>query len=304
MLMCERVSPFVSVIIPIFNDPERLKLCLQALENQTYPRDLYEVIVVDNGSDEPVEPIVAAFSQARAAYECIPSSYAARNKGISLARGEVLAFTDSDCIPALDWIEKGVFKLLDTSNCGLAGGDIKLFVQNPTHPTMAELYEQVTAFAQEKDIIERHYSATANLFTFRHVIEKVGTFNASTFKSTGDAEWGHRVFRQGYKLVYAAEACVAHPSRRSLFEIHKRATRIAGGVYDGRPKNQRSFLGVDRDLLKGLLPPIRTTIQVISDARLKGARQKAQAAFVVYFVKYSMALERFRLNLGGRSKRE
>jgi glycosyltransferase involved in cell wall biosynthesis len=49
------VNTFISVIIPVFNDAEPLKTCLEALENQTYPKDLYEVIVIDNASDENIE---------------------------------------------------------------------------------------------------------------------------------------------------------------------------------------------------------------------------------------------------------
>jgi glycosyltransferase involved in cell wall biosynthesis len=56
---------FVSVIIPVYNDPVRLKTCLQVLAEQTYPNEAYEVIVVDNGSDESIEPIVAEFSQVK-----------------------------------------------------------------------------------------------------------------------------------------------------------------------------------------------------------------------------------------------
>ena len=59
--MNEMSTPFVSVIIPVYNDPIRLETCLQALEEQTYPKSSYEVIVVDNGSDESIEPIVVEF---------------------------------------------------------------------------------------------------------------------------------------------------------------------------------------------------------------------------------------------------
>jgi len=64
--MNEMPTPFVSVIIPVYNDSIRLRTCLQALEEQTYPQSSYEVIVVDNGSDESIEPIVAEFSQMKA----------------------------------------------------------------------------------------------------------------------------------------------------------------------------------------------------------------------------------------------
>lgn len=94
--------PFVSVVIPVFNDAERLEMCLRALEDQTYPADRYEVILVDNGSDASMEGLAAGFAGTRVAYEDRPGSYAARNKGVSLARGEVVAFTDSDCVPYRD----------------------------------------------------------------------------------------------------------------------------------------------------------------------------------------------------------
>ena len=90
------MNQFVSVIIPVFNDAERLKICLTALEKQTYPQDYYEVIVVDNGSDENLENVVKQFTQAKLAYYPELGSYAARNHGIALAKGEILAFTDAD----------------------------------------------------------------------------------------------------------------------------------------------------------------------------------------------------------------
>jgi len=61
--MSKLSTPFVSVIIPVYNDSIRLRTCLQALEEQTYPKSAYEVIVVDNGSDESIEPIFAEFSK-------------------------------------------------------------------------------------------------------------------------------------------------------------------------------------------------------------------------------------------------
>ena len=187
-------EPRVSVIIPVFNDPDRLKICLQALQDQTYPKAQYEVIVVDNGSDRSVEPIVAEFSQAQAAFEARRSSYAARNKGLSLAGGDVVAFTDADCIPDPDWIERGVVRLLSEPNIGLIAGNVILFFKDPDNPTGAELYELLKAFTQQKNVEEYQFSVTANLFTFRHVIDAVGQFDG-TLQSNGDLEWGRRVSR-------------------------------------------------------------------------------------------------------------
>src|ERR1044071_6513252 len=103
--------PFVSVIVPVWNDSARLDRCLRALEEQTYPGDLYEVVVVDNGSDEPLGPVIERHGRASLVRETKPGSYAARNTGLAHARGEVVAFTDADCLPAPDWIEQGVARL-------------------------------------------------------------------------------------------------------------------------------------------------------------------------------------------------
>ncbi|WP_322744411.1 MULTISPECIES: glycosyltransferase [unclassified Coleofasciculus] len=232
----------MSVIIPVYNDAERLKLCLEALENQTYPKTGYEVIVVDNASDEAadIKGVVAQFGQAIAAYESTPGSYAARNKGISLAKGEVIAFTDADCIPASDWIEKGVENLLKVSNCGLLAGNIEVFPKDINRPTLVELFEIANAFPQKQHLRDMKYGATANLLTFKSVIQEVGTFNQD-LKSGGDLDWGRRVYDHGYEQVYAEEVRIAHPARASFNQIYQKVVRLAGGHYDLLNRNLYHF---------------------------------------------------------------
>ena len=137
---CE--TPFVSVVIPVFNDAERLRLCLSALAQQTYARSRFEIIVIDNGSDDlvPVKDLVAVYDNATLAVESLPGSYAARNRGLELAKGEAIAFTDADCIPDPDWLERGVARLRQDSNCGQVVGRINLFFADPQRPTAVEVY--------------------------------------------------------------------------------------------------------------------------------------------------------------------
>ena len=297
--MSDNSSPQVSVIIPVFNDSKRLATCLQALEKQGYPSDRYEVIVVDNGSSEDIGAVVTRFAKARMIHEDQPGSYAARNSGIKHAVGDVLAFTDSDCIPETDWIENGVARLLSVQNCGLIGGRVKIFVREEAKPTLVERYESVMAFEQEYYIEQRHYSVTANLFTFRQVIETVGPFN-TTIKSGGDRELGQRIYAHGYAQAYAEDVCVAHPARRSLRQLYSRHIRIAGGLYD---KKRRSFGHSLAGLVWNCLPPLGKCVQIVRDPRVKGIRSKAEFIFIAFFTKYSMALERFRLTFGARSQR-
>ena len=185
----------VSVIIPVYNDAVRLERCLQALAQQSYPN--YEVIVVDNGStDADVEQVCKPFSRVRFAREEKAGSYAARNKGLSLAKGEVIAFTDSDCIPAADWLGAGVARVKQTENCGLIAGHVDVFPQNRAHPSLVELYDMMLAFPQERYVANYRYGVTASVVTTRAIFDAVGLFN-DTLKSGGDREWGQRVAAAG-----------------------------------------------------------------------------------------------------------
>lgn len=112
-------TPFVSIIIPVYNDNDFLKVCLAALTKQTYSKDHFEIIVVDNNSTEDVSQITNRFEQVTLTHESIAGSYIARNKGLSLAKGEIIAFTDADCIPQSDWLEKGIATLTQRPNIGL-----------------------------------------------------------------------------------------------------------------------------------------------------------------------------------------
>ena len=298
--MDNQYSHFVSVIIPVFNDSEGLQKCLEALENQTYPQDLYEVIVVDNGSDESIEGIVNQFKRVLATYESTPGSYAARNKGISLAKGEVLAFTDSDCIPAYNWLETGVQNLLSVPNCGLVAGKINMFFKDPAYPTAVELYDSITYLDQKRYVEEYKFGATANLFTSKKVFQKVGLFN-DKLKSWGDKEWGNRVFSWDYTLNYADDCCVAHPARYSLNNLCKKIVRTKRGDYDfnkdKNPKNKHLLLRLI-EALSGLRPPLRSTLRrVTSEPRLKTNKQKIQVFTVILFVHYVRSWETIKLQL-------
>lgn len=300
--MGDQYSTFVSVIVPVFNDSEHLKTCLEALESQTYPKNLYDVIVVDNASDEDIESVVSQFGQAGTTHESRPGSYAARNKGISLAKGEVIAFTDSDCIPAPDWIEKGVANLLRVSNCGLVAGKVEFFFNNPNQLTAVELYDSVTFLQQQKYVEERKFGATANVFTLKSVINDVGVFN-DTLKSGADREWGQRVFSSGYKQIYADDTCVAHPARHSLDQLYKKTVRVIGGYQDAKKKKGYPFREFVMEVARDLSPPFRMFFRIWSNENLKGHKQKIQFTSIMLFIKYLQAWEKIRLQVGGRSTR-
>lgn len=298
---------FVSVIIPVLNDPERLQTCLGALEDQTYPKSLYEVVVVDNGSDQDIRSLVAGFGQAQSAREERPSSYAARNKGLSLARGKVIAFTDADCVPVSDWVEKGVARLLSTPGCGLVAGKVSLFFKDPNRPTATELFESLKAFPQKQWVEKLGFGATANVFTFKSVVEDVGLFD-DRLRSLGDWEWGQRVGSSGYGVVYADEVCVRHPARHSLGQLHNMSVRKSGGFHElarrgmSRRGGRGYFLGFEKEFFPSLVPPLRSTARILSNKELGGIVNRIKVALVNVFERYLYVWERVRLRLGAKPR--
>jgi len=232
--------PLISVVVPVYNDTVRLKECLRALTNQTYPRELFEVIVVDNGSEERVSGISDEFPFARVIYESKPSSYAARNKGVAAARGDVIAFTDADCIPSSQWLENGCKALSSVAGCGFVGGAIDVFYQNPNKPTWGEAWDQVFGFRQQLAIEMEGGVMTANVFTFREVLQKTGPFD-ERLRSLGDMDWAGKVLAVGYTGAFSADAVVRHPGRRTIRDILRRERRFAGGAYS-RYKNSTGFV--------------------------------------------------------------
>lgn len=293
--------PFVSVIIPVFNDSRPLQSCLAALEKQTYPRERYEIIVVDNGSDEDIKSVVTQFPQAKIAFERRPGSYAARNQAIGTAQGEVLAFTDADCIPTESWLEKGVAHLLQVPNCGLVAGKIELSFQQVGRPTAVEFCDSVMFLNQKKYVTQEHFGATANLFTFKQVFEQVGLFNDG-LKSGGDKEWGKRVFAANYAQSYAEEAKISHPARSSLKQLCKKVARTTGGSYQLSRQQNDSVMVAVKDIAKHLKPPMKFILWRSSDPQLSKAR-KIQFILIMLLLNYLSAWEKVRLELGFTPRR-
>lgn len=299
-------SSFVSIIIPVYNDTERLKICLNALEQQTYPSTMYEVVVVDNDSQEDIGSVTNQYKQAALYTEFQTGSYAARNKGISVSQGDILAFTDSDCIPASDWIENGVARLQKEPKCGLIAGKVSMFFKDPKRLTATEVYEKINAFDQQDNAKRKKFGVTANLFTLRSVLEKVGFFN-SELKSGGDLEWGNRVYAGGYTLLYADDVCVLHPARHSLSELYKKRVRVIGGLKKIEQNTSYGFYETVVELKKICMHTIRLAKRFLYNRppseKFETTRQKLQYLLVHPYVRIITVAEKVRLQLGGEARR-
>ena len=277
-------GPFVTVVIPAWGDATRLRACLDALDRQSWPAERREVLVVDNGAQ-----VTDTRPGVRVLREEEPGSYAARNRGVREARGDVIAFTDADCVPAPDWLEKGVAALRSDPDVGMVAGRIRITFLDPERPTLVEIYESVASFRQEEYLRKRRFGATANVLTTRPVLEEVGTFDPR-LKSLGDVDWGVRVFEAGYRQVYAEDARVDHPARRTLAEFRSRSARMTGGFRD-LGKTGRWPLGKRLRYAATGLPPIG------------GVLRHPSVILVGGMVVLVRVLTLLRLAFGGRSGR-
>ncbi len=255
-------TPNVTVVVPTYRDGHRLRTCIAALESQSYPRDRYSMIVVNN---DPADAIDVGETSAVVINESAPGSYCARNAALRIADGDIIAFTDADCVPDPQWIKNGVDALLSLQADRVAGR-VEFFSESGGS-TFSEAYEVATSFNQERNA-SNGVSVTANLITWRHVLDEVGPFNTDLL-SGGDVEWGRRASRLGKSIVYSSETVVGHPTRATLSALMKKARRVAGGqmsMPSGRMKR----------LIKLAFPPITPIRDILRSKRLS-SREKAGA---------------------------
>lgn len=294
--------PLVTVIVPVFNDARRLRACLAAIASQeglTVPA--FEVIVADNGSTDGIDGVLGAFPQVRVVREPTPGSYRARNLAAGEARGAWLAFTDADCVPALDWLSMAAEAFLRDPGPDLLVGEISLFDEEGggTRHAAVAAYERATAFRQRYYAEVLGFGPTANLMVRASVFHALRGFDAER-RSGGDKDFGQRATRAGHRLDYEPAVRVAHPIRADLRELEGKVRRVVGGeqvAAKGRPA--RALL----DWLRYLaLRPLRACLLIARHPALS-ARERWAAASLVPRVAWWQLHERARLLLGGEPRR-
>lgn len=218
-----------SVVVPVYNNPDDLRACLASLAALDFDRDRMEVIVVDNNSTDAT-PQVAAASGARVIFEREhQSSYAARNRGIEAALGEFVAFTDSDCVVAPDWLSRIEAATVQHAEAGCFAGEILPF---PPTTLVERFSEEIGLLRQRGPLSGWHfkpYAQTANAVYRKAVFEKVGLFDP-TIRSGGDALIAWRMLDEtDWTLCSVPEAVVYHHHRTSVSELWKQFHRYGDG---------------------------------------------------------------------------
>lgn len=218
----------ISVILPHFNQPAALRRALHALAGQVRAHGA-EVIVVDNGSapDQRPEPVLADFPEVRLLHQCEPGPGPARNLGVVQSRGEVLAFIDSDCVAAPDWLDAVCAGI--AAGARILGGDVRILYADPAQPTRWEAFEAEYGYRNQHYIRDKDFIATCNLAMHRAVFDQVGGFAGIDLAE--DMDWGRRAVAAGYRLCWRPEMRVYHPARRSFAALARKWDRMTGHEY-------------------------------------------------------------------------
>lgn len=282
-------KPRVSVIIPTYYDWTRLQLCIKALQKQTFSQDDFEVIIVNNASeDSPPEDFFFPENVSMIT-EDKPGSYAARNAALKISQGEIVAFTDSDCIPDPFWLELAVARL--DKGAERIAGKIEFFYKSDKLKPV-EIYQKYFGFDQEK-YAQAGGSATANMVTWARYFETVGYFN-DDLMSGGDNEWGMRANDKGISVEYIPEIIVNHPARADVKDMLKKQRRVLGGVVNKSNKNfKNNFLLI---LFKGYFPP-RKALKLFLEKDLTFS-DRCLTYLLCYFLKSYSTTYRLALMLG------
>lgn len=226
----------VAVVIPVWNGEAVLARCLEALARQTLPRSAYQVIVVDNGSADTTREIARRHTGVELLEEPRPGSYVARNLGIGRVRAPVTAFTDADCEPAPDWLERILSAAKANPGFGVLAGRIELFDEIAQEREVFGDYERLFSFPQAH--AARGNCATANWASETAVLKALGGFDAA-LKSGGDRQMALRIRDAGYPLLYVPSMVVRHPVRASRAELVRKRQRLSGGRWDRTTRRPR-----------------------------------------------------------------
>ena len=270
----------ISVIVPIFNDARRLKLLLEALDHQTLDKSRWEAVIVDNNSTDSPETVVAAYPFAQCVKESKTGSSAARNTGIRQSSAPLLAFTDSDCIPAQNWLERALKLLEHNEAISAIGGAIIVFPETPSKPSLTELYEIACAFPQQEFVEKLNYGATANMITRKSCFEQVGGFDEN-LQSSEDEDWGQRLVAAGGKIVYSSEIVVNHPAR-DWEALKLKIRRVAKGKAMRLLRKDYGELHIVAKILWLVFWPERIAT-VLAHVKLQNFKQRIELAAFVYY---------------------
>jgi cellulose synthase/poly-beta-1,6-N-acetylglucosamine synthase-like glycosyltransferase len=165
----------ISVIVAFYNAEKHIEECIKALLSQDYPSSRYEVIMVDNNSTDSSPALVKKYPRIKLISESKQGAYASRNRGVAASKGNILAFTDADCMPASDWLRE-ISRPLHSSTAGLAQGARSYAGESPALAMLAAYECERIDFTFSGTNAGMYFGYTNNMAVRRDIFDRAGPF--------------------------------------------------------------------------------------------------------------------------------
>ena len=203
--------PLISVVIPTHDRAGDLSACLSALTRIDYPRDAFEVLVVDDGSPAPLNDAVAPFLEqmhVRLLRTSRGGPGSARNIGVDAALGEFVAFTADDCTPSPDWLQRLAARFTESPDSAVGGRIVNALPDNPYSESTDLLIRYLYAHYNRSPGGAQFFTPNNLAFPTRE-LRSLGGF-VPTFVTGEDRELCERWRSAGHPMLYADDVIVSH----------------------------------------------------------------------------------------------
>jgi cellulose synthase/poly-beta-1,6-N-acetylglucosamine synthase-like glycosyltransferase len=222
----------VTVVVPVRNGELTIQPLLESLQRLDYDRNKVEVIVVDGNSTDKTQEIVKKYP-VKLIVEKKKGLNLARNTGIKCSKGEIVAFTDSDCIVPPNWITKIVENFKDPK-VSCVGGSAKALDSDFISQYADNSIVRLMPFFTKREELEKvkpffRHPAGCNMAFRRKVAEEVGYFDEQIQYGFDEVEFADRICRAGYKMVLDPGVLVWHKHRSTFREFLKQNFQYGKG---------------------------------------------------------------------------
>jgi glycosyltransferase involved in cell wall biosynthesis len=204
--------PKVSVVVASYNGGGTLPACLDSLTHLNYPD--YEVILVDDGSTDDTVRIASHYPKVRTIHQKNLGLSAARNAGIAVASGDIIAFTDSDCRADEDWLYYVVGDLLKTDACAIGGHNFPPPEDNWVAGCVA-VAPGGPAHVMLDDRNAEHIPG-CNMAFWRWALDEIGGFDPQFRAAGDDVDVCWRLLQRGRQIAFSHSGFVWHYRRSTV----------------------------------------------------------------------------------------
>lgn len=199
--------PKVSVVIPCKNVEGIISNCVESILNNNYPKELLEIVIIDDGCTDSTVHIVKKYSVRVIVHNRNLGRAKALNSGVFNAKGEITVFTNADCVAERDWIRRLVLRYSDDSVAGVGGRVINPKTSNP----FLEFFRRLRYLEYNGDVPETSAPLPMSNVSYRRdVLLQVGGFDEDLRESGEDQDIWVRVREKGYRVLYEKDAVVFH----------------------------------------------------------------------------------------------